>query len=159
MTDTADIHESPTLAWLSGRGVDCSGARVLFPYARQELLRRLGRRMGIDRADQLHMVIHRLAYSPQETFKVDFREQPLAASCGGLRELLNSQSRCLVAFNFQTDVVRMAAREVVRALCTKFDSPLDHEWGAYILAEDLARVWVIDWAPQITLTHLHPPPP
>lgn len=144
------------MSWLADQGLDFSDVRVLYPYAREDLLRRLGRRMGIVREDQMGSVIHRLVYSPQERFEVEFLDSPLSESCGGLRELLASDGLCYVVFNFHNDATRMPGIEAARVLCALFTATTNPDKGAYVIAGDLSRVWVIHSYAQISLTRLSP---
>lgn len=144
------------MSWLADQGLAFPGVRVLYPYAREDLLRRLGRRMGIVREDQMTNVIHRLVYSPQERFEVDFREGPLRESCGGLRELLASSESCYLVFNFHVDATRMPGIEAERVLRALFAASTDRDRGAYVIAGDLGRAWVIYSYAQISLTRLSP---
>lgn len=115
--------------------------------------------MGIVREDQMTSVIHRLVYSPQEWFEVDFRDGPLTESCGGLRELLASDEPCFVVFNFHSGIARMSGTQAGRTLRALFTKSTDPERGAYVIAGDLGRVWVMSSYVRILLTRLSPPAP
>ncbi|NRA58220.1 MAG: hypothetical protein HRU13_08940 [Phycisphaerales bacterium] len=154
MTDTSDIEASPTLSWLSSRGVDCSGCRVLFPYACQDLLRQLARRLGITREDRVYDVIHKFVYNPDHAFAVDIRDDPLPESCGGLRELLGSSEPCLLASHLELDVVRTRGEQARLLISASIAPDLESEWGGYVLSADLQRVWYYSFERLVHLTEL-----